>query len=78
LDPKAAFIGYRPVYFAESDAAAARPIPTALYERERLTPGNMVVGPAVIFQLDTTSVIPPGWAAAMDAGENLVVENRGS
>ena len=78
LDPKAAFIGYRPVYFAESDAAAARPIPTALYERERLAPGNMVVGPAVIFQLDTTSVIPPGWAAAMDAGENLVVENRGS
>jgi N-methylhydantoinase A len=77
LDPKAAFLGYKPVYFAEHDAAAARPIPTALYQRERLAPGNMVVGPAIVFQLDTTSVIPPGWAAAMDGWGNLVVENRG-
>ncbi|MGD2040389.1 MAG: hydantoinase/oxoprolinase family protein [Anaerolineae bacterium] len=77
LDPKAAFLGYKPVHFAEHDAAAARPIPTALYLRERLVPGNMVVGPAIVFQLDTTSVIPPGWAAAMDGWGNLVVENRG-
>jgi N-methylhydantoinase A len=78
LDPKAAQIGYKPVFFADSDSAAARPIPTALYERDLLVPGNIVVGPAIIFQLDTTSVIPPAWAATVDEWGNLVVECRGS
>jgi N-methylhydantoinase A len=75
LDPRAAQIGYKQVYFADaSTPRAARPIPTALYERERLVPGNIVVGPAIIFQMDTTSVIPPGWAATVDGWGNLVVE----
>ena len=78
LDPKAAQIGYKPVFFADSDSAAARPIPAALYERERLVPGNIIVGPAIVFQLDTTSVIPPTWAATVDGWGNLVVERRGS
>jgi N-methylhydantoinase A len=78
LEPKAAQIGYKPVFFADSDSAAARPIPAALYERERLVPGNIIVGPAIVFQLDTTSVIPPTWAATADGWGNLVVERRGS
>jgi N-methylhydantoinase A len=75
IDPRAAHIGYKQVYFAEPGAPrAARPIPTALYDRERLSSGNIVVGPAVIFQLDTTTVIPPWWAATVDEWGNLVVE----
>jgi N-methylhydantoinase A len=75
LDPKAAHVGYKPVYFAGGESAsAARPIPCALYERERLAPGNMVVGPAVVFQLDTTTVVPPTWAATVDAWGNLIIE----
>ncbi|MGD2207376.1 MAG: hypothetical protein PVH17_11425, partial [Anaerolineae bacterium] len=78
LDPKAAHIGYKQVHFADADTPnAARPVPTALYERERLLPGNIVVGPAVIFQLDTTTVIPPGWSATVDGWGNLVAEGRG-
>jgi N-methylhydantoinase A len=74
-DPRAAHAGYKPVYFAAGGSSrAARPIIAALYERERLAPGNIVVGPAVIWQLDTTTVIPPGWAATVDAWGNLVVE----
>jgi N-methylhydantoinase A len=69
LDPRAATVGYKQVHFY-----AARPVPAALYERERLVPGNMVVGPAVVFQLDTTTVIPPSWAATVDSWGNLVVE----
>ena len=77
LDPKAAHIGYKQVHFADADSpSAARPVPTALYERARLAAGNMVVGPAVVFQLDTTSVIPPGWSATVDGWGNLVVEKR--
>jgi N-methylhydantoinase A len=77
LDPKAAHVGYKQVYFADANTPhAARPVPTALYERERLAAGNIVVGPAVIFQMDTTSVIPPGWAATADGWGNLLVETR--
>jgi N-methylhydantoinase A len=73
LDPRAAHIGYKQVHFSTA-ARAARPVPAALYERDRLAPGNLVVGPAVVFQLDTTTVIPPSWAAAVDGWGNLVVE----
>jgi N-methylhydantoinase A len=79
LDPKAAQVGYKPVYFALGDSSqVARPIPTALYERPRLQSGNIVVGPAIVFQLDTTTVIPPGWAATVDGWGNMVMEQRGS
>jgi N-methylhydantoinase A len=76
-DPRRAHSGYKPVYFADGDSRhAARPIFAALYERERLAPGNIVVGPAIIWQLDTTTVIPPGWAATVDVWGNLVAETQ--
>jgi N-methylhydantoinase A len=76
-DPRAAERGHKPIYFAEGDSPyATRPISTTLYERDRLAPGNVVVGPAILFQFDTTTVIPPGWAARVDGWSNLVVESR--
>jgi hypothetical protein len=33
-----------------------------------------VVGPAIVFQLDTTTVLPPVWSATVDGWGNLVVE----
>jgi N-methylhydantoinase A len=79
LDPKAAQVGYKLVYFAAADSPrAARPMPAALYERAGLVPGNVIVGPAILFQLDTTSVVPPGWAATVDGWGNLVVEWSGT
>jgi N-methylhydantoinase A len=75
LDPRAAHVGYKQVCFADRESPnVARPLPTALYRREELLPGNIVVGPAVLFQLDTTTVIPPDWAAAVDGWGNLVVQ----
>ena len=79
LDPKAAQTGYKPVFFASAEShRTARPVPAALYERDRLAPGNLVVGPAIIFQLDTTLAIPPGWGATVDGWGNLVVEWSGT
>jgi N-methylhydantoinase A len=76
-DPRGAFFGHRATHFAEKDSPhTARPIPTALYQRDRLAPGNVVVGPAILFQLDTTTVIPPSWAATVDGWGNLIVESR--
>ena len=75
LYPDAAQVGHKPVYFADRHSPhATRPIPAALYERDRLEPGNVVVGPAVLFQLDTTTIVPPGWSAAVDGWGNLLVE----
>ncbi|HSJ58097.1 MAG TPA: hydantoinase/oxoprolinase family protein [Anaerolineae bacterium] len=73
LNPRAAQIGYKQVYFAaEGSALGIRPVLAALYDRASLRPGNMVVGPAIIFQLDTTTVLPPGWSASTDGWGNLV------
>jgi N-methylhydantoinase A len=77
LDPREAQVGYKPAYFADREPPhPARPFPAALYERDRLEPGNMVVGPAILFQLDTTTVIPPDWAATVDGWGNLVAEQQ--
>ncbi len=36
---------------------------TAIHQREHLVPHEVIVGPAVITQLDATTVIPSGWQA---------------
>ncbi|MCH2509830.1 MAG: hydantoinase/oxoprolinase family protein [Dehalococcoidia bacterium] len=45
-----------------------------LYQREQLTCGNVVSGPALIIQMDSTTVLPPGWAGAVDPFGNLLLE----
>jgi len=45
-----------------------------LYDRDRLTVGAQFAGEALIFQLDSTIYIPPGWHATIDAYENLIIE----
>jgi N-methylhydantoinase A len=46
----------------------------ALYGRDTLAPAQSIVGPAVIEQFDTTTLVPPGFAASVDAAGNLVLE----
>jgi N-methylhydantoinase A len=45
-----------------------------IYDRDRLAPGMTVIGPAVIQQLDATTVIEPGASATVDAIGNLRIE----
>jgi N-methylhydantoinase A len=79
VNPKAAHIGYKQVYFSDThNPHTTRPILAALYKRDELAPGNIVVGPAIIVQLDTTTIIPPGWASAVDSRGNLVIDWRGA
>jgi N-methylhydantoinase A len=47
---------------------------TALYDRAALQPGDTLVGPALIFQLDSTTWLPAGWSARVDGYGNLVGE----
>ncbi|MDX1995425.1 MAG: hydantoinase/oxoprolinase family protein [bacterium] len=46
----------------------------ALYDREKLPPGAHFAGPALVFQLDSTTYIPPGWSCKVDGYRNLILE----
>ena len=68
-DTSAAQLGEKPVWFAEAGPAA-----TSCYDRARLRHGHRFAGPAVVFQYDTTLVVPPGWQARVDAWGNVWIE----
>jgi N-methylhydantoinase A len=58
----------RPVFFAGSGWVVCPRL-----DRDRLPSGAVVAGPAVVEQLDSTTVILPGQRAVVDAVGNLVV-----
>jgi N-methylhydantoinase A len=62
-------IEHRPVWFAR-----ARPMRTPVYERVALAAGQRLVGPAIIEQLDSTTVLHPGDRLRIDSLLNLCVE----
>jgi N-methylhydantoinase A len=47
---------------------------TPIYDRGKLVPGNVVEGPAVVAQDDTTVVIEPGYSGAVDRYGNILIE----
>jgi N-methylhydantoinase A len=49
------------------------PQPTALYERAALSVGQQIAGPAIIVQLDTTTIVPPGWQAHVEPSGHLLL-----
>ncbi|MFB3906170.1 MAG: hydantoinase/oxoprolinase family protein [Acidobacteriota bacterium] len=64
-NPEAAKKGSRRVYFE----GEFHEVP--IYERRRLVCGNRVAGPAIIEQLDSTTVLFPGSSAEVDRRRNL-------
>ncbi|MBA2677075.1 MAG: hydantoinase/oxoprolinase family protein, partial [Ktedonobacteraceae bacterium] len=62
----------RNVTFEDVDSSMEHDVP--VYERQSLRPGMMLVGPAIITQYDTTTVVPPTWSVQIDAIGNLVIE----
>ena len=67
-DSAPAVIGNAEVVFADG------PVGTTLYDRDRLETGNRIPGPALLLQLDTTIVVPPGWDGEVDPFGNLILE----
>jgi N-methylhydantoinase A len=66
----AARIGERPVAFHGGFAA------TPVYERELLCDGAELSGPAVIEEAGSTTIVPPGFRAAVDPQGMLVLERK--
>lgn len=62
-------VSRRPVLFE----GAAGHLDTAVYRREQLGLDQTVAGPAIIEQLDTTTIVPPGCTATVHASGSLVL-----
>jgi N-methylhydantoinase A len=53
-------------------------VDAGVFEREALAPGAALDGPALITQMDATTVLAPGWHAEVDARRNLVLTRGGA
>jgi N-methylhydantoinase A len=62
-------IGRRPVYFDPET-----PVETPIYDRATLSAGVHIDGPAIIEQLDATTLVQPGDKARIDAALNILIE----
>ena len=61
----------RPVYFSETNGYVDCPI----YDRYLLGNGGVIKGPAVVEEIDSTTVVHPGWQATVDSFGNLLVSS---
>ncbi|GLK69037.1 hydantoinase/oxoprolinase family protein [Hansschlegelia plantiphila] len=66
--------GRREVWFEESGCYLDTPV----LERFSLRPGQTVAGPAIIEQIDATTVLPPGWSAVVDERDCIMMEEATS
>jgi N-methylhydantoinase A len=69
-DASAAIVGRRPVWLPE----AGDFVPTAIYARDALRAGHVFPGPAIVEQMDATTLVLPGMTARVDPWLNLVLE----
>ncbi|MBM3933105.1 MAG: hydantoinase/oxoprolinase family protein [SAR202 cluster bacterium] len=67
-DPAKAVKSQRQVYFKGKRSA------TNVYDRPKLRPGDRLTGPAIVEQLDATTVIWPHQSARVDAYRNIIIE----
>jgi N-methylhydantoinase A len=59
--------GVRDAYFESEGGFVSTPV----YDRALLVPGISIRGPAIIEQLDATTVVGPGWSGTVDGLGNL-------
>lgn len=48
-------------------------LPTTIYDRGKLRPGNHIAGPAIVTEFDSTTVILPGYRGALDRFFNILI-----
>jgi len=73
-DPQAN-VGTRRVVFEVAGSPQA--LETTVWRRDALKAGNQVQGPAIVEQMDSTTVIPPDVSARVDAAGNLLILMNG-
>ena len=71
-DPGAAHLGEREVYWPDAKGRLA----TAIYDADKLAPGNLVRGPAIVEASDTTVIIPREMTYTLDEYLTGILEQR--
>jgi N-methylhydantoinase A len=69
-DATGAIRARRDVWIAEEE----RSLPCPIYDRDLLEPGNRFLGPAIVEQMDATTLVLPGMSARVDKYLNLILE----
>jgi N-methylhydantoinase A len=69
-DASGAITGKRDVWLPEAGGFVTCPI----YGRNLLEPGNRISGPAIIEQMDSTTLVLPGMVARVEPYSNLILE----
>ncbi len=69
-DASTAVTGKREVWLPEAGGFVTCPI----YDRAALQAGNRIIGPAIIEQMDSTTVVLPGMTARVEPYLNLILE----
>lgn len=64
-------VGEREVWFRGTGFTA-----TPVYDRAGLTAGQRFAGPAIVEQMDATTVVPPGVAVEVDGENNLILRQE--
>ncbi len=68
-------IGERPVYYEPGDTGSRGAFHTAaVYARDRLKAGNVILGPAIIEEVSSTTVLYPGDRLTVDKSGSMIVE----
>jgi len=69
-DAGAAIMARRDVWLPEAGGF----VPCPVYDRDRLCSGNRIDGPAIVEQMDATTVVLPGMTARVEPYLNLIME----
>jgi N-methylhydantoinase A len=69
-DASAAIAGKREMWLPEAGGFVTCPV----YDRDKLEAGNRIAGPAIIEQMDATTVVLPGMVARVEPYLNLILE----
>jgi len=67
IDPSAARTARRPMTFDGRSHEAD------IFRRDRLRPGNVLRGPALVCDYESTSVVAPGFVCRVDGFDNLII-----
>jgi N-methylhydantoinase A/oxoprolinase/acetone carboxylase beta subunit len=70
LDPKAR-IRKQPIFYGRAATEGM------VIDRSRLAPNNVVRGPALVIDPESTTFLPPGYAARVDGYSNLIIRKAG-
>ncbi len=71
-------VGAKPVGERRVALDAGRVLTASVWRRDDIQPGFAAEGPAIVEQLDATTLVPDGWRFSCDAFDNLVLERAGA